>query len=111
MNGSCNDECGADKPCGPRAVCLVCLILLLAAAGAVGAMVYRRQSAASPNGSALPGKIWTCTEHPEIERYEPGHCPICGRILVEEYRGPQPTVGSRAELPETRVKAGETTSP
>ena len=28
------------------------------------------------------GTIWTCSMHPQIQRDEPGDCPICGMDLV-----------------------------
>jgi len=32
----------------------------------------------------LEKKVYTCSMHPQIIRYEPGNCPICGMILVEK---------------------------
>ncbi|HZL59537.1 MAG TPA: heavy metal translocating P-type ATPase [Stellaceae bacterium] len=34
-----------------------------------------------PAPPAKPGTIWTCPMHPEIRRYAPGPCPICGMAL------------------------------
>jgi Cu+-exporting ATPase len=33
------------------------------------------------NPSAMGATVWTCPMHPEIERTEPGACPICGMDL------------------------------
>lgn len=35
----------------------------------------------SPKQELHPGAIYTCPMHPEIERDQPGHCPICGMAL------------------------------
>lgn len=29
-------------------------------------------------------EVYTCSMHPEIIRYEPGNCPICGMVLVKK---------------------------
>ena len=35
-----------------------------------------------PSGAKSGATHWTCTMHPEIDRLEPGKCPICGMKLV-----------------------------
>ncbi|MEO1193358.1 MAG: copper-translocating P-type ATPase [Pseudomonadota bacterium] len=45
--------------------------------------------------------IYTCPMHPEVERSEPGDCPICGMAL--EVKGPPPeTAGPNPELLDLR---------
>jgi Cu+-exporting ATPase len=38
-------------------------------------------ASANPPGPHKPGAIYTCPMHPEIERDQPGDCPICGMAL------------------------------
>ena len=38
----------------------------------------------SPRPESHPGAIYTCPMHPEIERDQPGDCPICGMALELE---------------------------
>ncbi len=40
----------------------------------------------SPTGP--PVSIWTCPMHPQIQRDEPGECPICGMTLIEKEVSP-----------------------
>jgi uncharacterized protein len=52
-----------------------------------GPAMLRAMSAQSHATALVAGPaIYTCPMHPEIERHEPGTCPICGMDLVE--RGP-----------------------
>jgi len=48
-----------------------------------GPAMLRAMSA--PRGQARAGQpgVFVCPMHPEIERQEPGACPICGMDLVE----------------------------
>jgi Cu+-exporting ATPase len=39
------------------------------------------EHASSPAAPAVPGAIYTCPMHPEVERDRPGDCPICGMAL------------------------------
>ena len=39
---------------------------------------------ARAEAEAMPGAIWTCPMHPEIQRPGPGSCPICGMALEPE---------------------------
>jgi Cu+-exporting ATPase len=45
---------------------------------------------------AVPGAIWTCPMHPQIQRDGPGACPICGMAL--EPRSPAVDGGPNPEL-------------
>ncbi|MCP9236328.1 efflux RND transporter periplasmic adaptor subunit [Lewinella sp. JB7] len=49
--------------------------------------------------SAGDGTIWTCSMHPQIQRDEPGDCPICGMDLIplEAGTGTDPTVLTMTE--------------
>ena len=40
-----------------------------------------RQDVASAKEAAVPGTIWTCPMHPEIQVEEPIPCPLCGMAL------------------------------
>ena len=52
-----------------------------------GPAMLRAMSAPSHATALVAGPaVYTCPMHPEIERHEPGTCPICGMDLVE--RGP-----------------------
>jgi Cu(I)/Ag(I) efflux system membrane fusion protein len=61
---------------------------------------------AAPNEVAAPsethshsGEIWTCSMHPQIQRDEPGDCPICGMDLIPlaADAGADPTVLTMSE--------------
>lgn len=43
-------------------------------------------------------KIYTCSMHPEIIRYKPGKCPICGMELVEKMMDGESTNESKLEI-------------
>lgn len=49
-----------------------------------------------------PDAIWTCPMHPEIQRPEPGSCPICGMAL--EPLLPTATAGPSAEYRDMRLR-------
>jgi uncharacterized membrane protein YraQ (UPF0718 family) len=49
-----------------------------------GPAMLRAMSARPHATSSVDGRdVYTCPMHPEIERHEPGTCPICGMDLVE----------------------------
>ncbi len=54
-----------------------------------------RNYVSPPSGKALPGTVYTCPMHPEVERSEPGNCPLCGMALeprtpaLEEEENPE----------------------
>ncbi|MFL5264979.1 MAG: HAD-IC family P-type ATPase, partial [Stellaceae bacterium] len=50
-----------------------------------------------PRPSAQEGGLWTCPMHPQIQRKEPGSCPICGMALE-----PMTPAGSEEANPELR---------
>lgn len=35
-----------------------------------------------PQGSQEEKRVWTCSMHPQIQKSEPGQCPICGMDLI-----------------------------
>ena len=45
------------------------------------------------------GQTWTCSMHPQIQREEPGDCPICGMDLIPlaETAGSDPAVLTMSE--------------
>lgn len=65
------------------------LYLLLSAALVLGAVlgIWLWGGDAGParehqDHAQADGKTWTCSMHPQIQRAEPGQCPICGMDLV-----------------------------
>ena len=50
-------------------------------------------------GGDLEETIWTCSMHPQIQRDEPGDCPICGMDLIplDAAAGSDPTVLTMTE--------------
>ncbi len=40
-----------------------------------------------PQASSSAETYWTCPMHPEVVKFEPGECPICGMDLVEKKVG------------------------
>lgn len=105
MNTASDDSSRGTQQGSRMGLRVLLLVALLITIGAVAVTTYRHLMVDSANTIALPGKIWTCERHPEVRKLEPGRCPLCGRILVEEYRGPHPTIGSleaHAETPKER---------
>ena len=54
-------------------------------AGEDGEHACRHHASASPQAPSVPGAIYTCPMHPEIERDQPGDCPICGMALEPKH--------------------------
>jgi Cu(I)/Ag(I) efflux system membrane fusion protein len=57
--------------------------------------------------------IWTCSMHPQIQREEPGDCPICGMDLIPQTAGsndPMVLTMSEAAVAMARVRTSEVLS-
>ena len=48
------------------------------------AEIYTEKPAHPPHEHVESATVWTCPMHPQVERNEPGECPICGMDLVEK---------------------------
>lgn len=59
---------------------LLCCSLALACTG------KRKTSGHQDHAEHQERRIYTCPMHPEIVRYAPGNCPICGMVLVEKLK-------------------------
>src|SRR5947209_9601858 len=61
---------------------------------------YLGATSPPPVGPHVPGTVYTCPMHPEVEQDHPGHCPKCGMAL--EPRGVLPEEGPSPELIDMR---------
>ncbi|MCR4415334.1 MAG: efflux RND transporter periplasmic adaptor subunit, partial [Thermoguttaceae bacterium] len=84
-------------------------VMLVLAGALVGAGVMwatgRNQAVARPeDAGAAPGKLWTCSMHPQIRLDHPGICPLCGMDLTPLDARQDPW---EAEDPSVRLVLGE----
>ncbi|THH39672.1 efflux RND transporter periplasmic adaptor subunit [Neolewinella litorea] len=65
----------------------------------------------SSHDHSLAGTTWTCSMHPQIQRDEPGDCPICGMDLIplETGVGSDPTVLTMTEAAVALARVRTTT--
>jgi len=61
---------------------------------------YPTPAAPEPLRPSAAGDLWTCPMHPQVQRAEPGSCPICGMALE-----PMTPAGSDTANPELRDMA------
>ncbi len=73
--------------------------LLFGAPGNGSADEHDHQSRSADERGRPTSQTWTCSMHPQIQREEPGDCPICGMDLIPlaDAAGADPTVLTMTE--------------
>jgi len=68
----------------PRFTTRTSLIVIVLIGTTVGALMWWRLRAPRPlvdTRALTTAEMWSCAQHPEVRRFEPGLCPVCGRPL------------------------------
>ncbi|NJB86088.1 Cu(I)/Ag(I) efflux system membrane fusion protein [Lewinella marina] len=96
-----------------QVILYILLALLIGLFG--GYLLFSGTEAASATAGAhdhgAEGTTWTCSMHPQIQRDEPGDCPICGMDLIplETGVGSDPTILTMTEAAVALARVRTTT--